>query len=413
MPLTAVSPNVRTHDRRNVKSSLATSRPATSPEGWSSLAPGAVQSMLKTCTETGEMGQFSARPSRVPESASRIRTMRPRSGSFDSSLASPCQPLRSRSQRMPTPRHIPSLPGISRQATTRSNLTSYYHNPRVRRKSPRYRQYGRDDLACPIQEPRGFHGQRSSNTLKRRNLSGLMPASQTIYSPDRRPMGYHRMLPTYTNIQGRTDCTNSTLDWAPSLGTASSSPVSAYRRRRLLDGYFPDVNESTTSFVRLPSPAVSLLHVGHGRLPPPFGSGTSASYPLEYDGQQSDGVDTAGAIHRSATRSTVPSYYDYTESFAEDRSYGPDRHLGSPASPFSVDQAIPEHEPAAPTRSARTPFGTLPGSVFQPSELPTDHNHTLSGLLQRDASNAIVAEVTICATSSNASQCKPTQEKVS
>jgi hypothetical protein len=53
-----------------------------------SSAPDAAQSMLRTTTKTGDIGQFSIRPSRLSRSESHIPTTRRRSSSFDSSILS-------------------------------------------------------------------------------------------------------------------------------------------------------------------------------------------------------------------------------------------------------------------------------------------------------------------------------------
>jgi hypothetical protein len=81
-PLTEVSPNTRRHVGHSQSSRSLRKGLHRLTNTVSSLAPDAVQSMLKTTTETGDIGQFSVRPSPLPRSGSRMVALRRRSGSL-------------------------------------------------------------------------------------------------------------------------------------------------------------------------------------------------------------------------------------------------------------------------------------------------------------------------------------------
>src|SRR2546421_2431767 len=106
MLLTQVSPNLDRHVGHSPPSRSLSAHPG------SSLAPGAVQSMLKTTTETGDIGQFSLRPS-LPRSGSRVLALRRRSGSFDATFVQALsrhtsRPPRSSAQTCYGPRQVTS-----------------------------------------------------------------------------------------------------------------------------------------------------------------------------------------------------------------------------------------------------------------------------------------------------------------
>src|SRR2546421_5482039 len=127
MPLTQVSPNLHQHVGHSPSSQSLSAHPG------SSLAPGAVQSMLKTTTETGDIGQFSVRPS-VPRSGSRVLALRQRSGSFDATFVQALsrhtsRPHRSSAQTCYGPRKMTSPAALFRNDTIRSSLNSYGNNP--------------------------------------------------------------------------------------------------------------------------------------------------------------------------------------------------------------------------------------------------------------------------------------------
>ena len=133
-----------------------------------------------------------------------------------------------------------------------------------------------------------------------------------------------------------------------SVGTAASSPASMFPQSLPLSSCCQDMSISVSSSLRLPSPAVQPAYAGAARC----------------------------QSNRSAG-STTPLYYDYSESFAEVGSVSSDPDLSMPPIPFNIDQTILDNESAPLLRHAQTPFGTVPGSTVQPSEMPTESNQSL------------------------------------
>jgi hypothetical protein len=354
MPLTEVSANVRRNVSQSQKSILTSSHGQTPKKANADV----VSSMLRTSTETGEIGQFSVRPSRIPRSASRM-PMQNRSGSFPKPMTS-----RKPSARTPIPRYdsrrlprpVPSISALSRHDTVRSSLTSYHSNPRSRCRGAHRHQYGSDRTVGPFPAA-GLHSHRSLMTLRSR--PGSRPTSPAFSDAHSMPMyyrppGFHR---------------------AASIGTAASSPAP------LLNRDFPysytDVNNSAPSLRRYPSPAMPGAFPGSRRSPFPSRNATPVSTAFLNPARRGNAsVESFHTMQRAATASTAPLYYDYTEAFAEEYSTFLGREPISPL--FGVDHAIPEQGPPPQPRQAQTPFGMVQGSIFQPSELPTPHNRRRS-----------------------------------
>ena len=373
MPLTELSPNVRRHGS-HTRASRSQSKGLSSTKTTASLAADAVQSMLRTTTETGDIGQFSFRPSRLPQSGSRIPAGNRRSGSFDSSLTPAFRhqrprPANPRSHGSYGPRPMPSLPGLSRQDTVRSSLTSYTNNPRSRMRSARPYRAGSQGMPNPASGPHGFYSHRSLVTLRsQRDLSSI--ASNSPYAGRMGRMPARIPSPAWSEAYAYGQRAGFQYGRAASVGTAASSPV-AFRRPWGMSGYYSEVNSSVNSFVRLPSPAVHPGSFPSGRSP--FGSRTNTpvSVPLvQHNGIGGVAGGSTFGLARSPTGSTIPQYYDYSESFVEENCFSGDRDAPTTSLPSNMDQTIMENEAVPIFRRAQTPFGILPGSAFRPAELP-------------------------------------------
>lgn len=353
MPLTEISANVRRNGSQSHKSTQAPSQ-AKSPR---KVNQDVVSSMLRTTTEIGDIGQFSVKPSRLPRSASRLPT-RSRSGS----LSAPATSLRPSTRRpLPKydshrlPRPVPSLSALSRQDTVRSNLTSYHSNPRTRGRTASRAPYGFDRRASPASGS-GLYSHPSFLTL--RGGPGHRPASPAFSDAQSMP-GYNR---------------HPGFHQAASVATAASSPASMLNRDHPYTYW--ELNRSASSLSRLPSPAMPGAYPGMRRSPYPSRHATPVSMPLHHSARLAS-LESCHTMQRSATGSTTPQYYDYTEAFAEEYCQVPPPDTSiSPL--FSADHTIPEQEPLRLTRQAQTPFGMVDGSIFKPCEMPTQHNRTHS-----------------------------------
>lgn len=362
MPLSEISANVSRHGNQSQRPAHGSSHGHTPKK----KKPDAVSSMLKTSTETGDIDQFSVRPSRLPRSASRLPP-RSRSGSVNPPAAS-FRPLARRpvpridSRHLPRP--VPSFSALSRHDTVRSNLTSYHSNPGTRSRGAHRAPYGPDRRASPA-TGMGLHSHSSLMTLRGR--PGYRPASPALSDAHSMPMYSGR--PSFHR--------------AASVVTAASSPGSMLPRR--LPYSYRDMNNSAASIGRFPSPAMPGAYPGLRRSPFPSRNPTPLSASRHNSiGNANRSVESFHTMQRSATSSTTPLYYDYTEAFMEEycQPSGQDTAI-SPL--FSADHAIPEQEPARPTRQAQSPFGLMQGSAFQPSEMPTEHNRTSSEQSQQSS----------------------------
>lgn len=353
MPLTETSANVRRNGSLSRKSTRASSK-GQSPK---KVKPDAVSSMLRTSTETGDVGQFSIGPSRLPRLGSRLPPRR-RSGSVNApgtsfTLYAARRTPQNDPRRLPRPG--PPFPALSRQDTVRSNLTSYHSDPRRRVASRVPHGSGRRTTPATAS---GLYSHPSFISLRGppsyRPVSPAFSEGQSMFMYNRRP-SFHR---------------------AASAVTAASSPAPIFHRE--YPYYQREGNHSGSSSVRLPSPAIPGAYAGVGRSPYPSRRATPVSASLHNSARRPNAsVESFHSMPRSATGSTTPMYYDYTEAFAEVYSQFPEHD--APISPFfSADHAIPEQEPARPPRQAQTPFGMVQGSVFKPSEMPTPHNRTQS-----------------------------------
>ena len=379
MPLTEISANVSRHGNQNQRSAGGPSYGHTPKK----KKPDAVSSMLKTSTEIGDMDQFSVRPSRLPRSASRLPP-RNRSGSVNPPAASFRPSARRPLPRIDSrhlPRPVPSFSALSRHDTVRSNLTSYNSNPRTRSRAVPRAPYGPDRRASPT-TGMSLHSHSSLMTLRGR--AGYRPASPALSDAHSMPMYSGR--PSFHR--------------AASVVTAASSPGSLLPRR--LPYSYRDMNNSAASIGRFPSPAMPGAYPGLRRSPFPSRNPTPFSASRHNSvGNANQSVESFHTMQRSATGSTTPQYYDYTEAFMEEYCQPLDQDTAiSPL--FSADHAIPEQEPARPTRQAQSPFGLMQGSAFQPSEMPTGHNRTFSEQSRQSIRNDSVVQIAEQETSSDA-----------
>lgn len=376
MPLTERSPNIRRHGSQT---SGLQSGDLASPKTSSSVAPRGIQSMLRTTTEMGDIGQFSVKPSRLPRTASRLAMARPRSGSFDSSFAglhhrrSTLQQGRARRQG---PREMRSFANLPRPDTIRSNLTTYTQDPTSRVRGSRPYPNGLERMASTSMGSRSLYSHRSLMALRSqrdyRSMHSNSPGGPAAHI--RRP-GYRAASPAFSDLPGYSPRFYPPYSKARS-GTSSPSSVYPSQRRHHL--HSPDMSNSSTSFARYPSPAIPLSYASTARSRPPSRTNTPGSFR---DGHGASNVSLALSVRglsASPTGLSVPSYYDYSESFVEEDCFTPEGDLPLASLPFGIDQTIHEHGPPASHRRAQTPFGTRPGSTYNPAELPTAHNRTPS-----------------------------------
>ena len=377
MPLSEISGNVRRSSSDGQGKSLEHGTTTTT----SSAPASAIQSMLKTTTELGDLDQFSSRPQRrMPRSGSRLQSTRQRSGSFDTSFASALRHERPPHIRRPGrshgPRHPPSSSGLSARNVSRSDLSSYTNSTRRRRFEDGPHPYPLQGLASPASMSADLHTHRSLATLRsQRDMRSMHSNSPLGYRRPPRRNPYRASSPASSDWRSLTHSPRAGFRRAPSTATMASSPASMVPRRRGLPGYRQDMNHSYTSLARLPSPAVPSMR--YSPLPP---HGENLRPPVPPSALQNplsmvsvNGVPAVG-MSRSPTGSTTPNYYDYSESFVEENCFSPDGQPDDSLPPLTMDQLILKDVPTPPLRHAQTPFGMREGSSFAPAELATGYN---------------------------------------
>lgn len=337
-------------------------------------APLAVQSMLKTTTEIGDVGIFASRSPRLPRSRtstsldSRVRT----SGSVSS------HSHRGHRQRLgpDVPRirsKYMSSPGqLRRNDTVRSSMTAYQYQPHSRRPRPR---------PGPISYYYPPYSHRSHDFLhSHRSLASLRGSSSSING-----CTSYNALPLHPSRQGFSRSMSSARSnlyeyhnqdrglnrRQSSQGAIPRSPRSMSSTEAGLISHRTEFNASTRSFGPSPSPAT-----GSRRYYP------SSQYSFSRTATPVTGIpqhrrfNSITSLHSartSPTDSVGPFYYDYSESFHRGETM---LLLPHSEHPSILEAGVEEEEGDAGTQAidAQTPFSTVPRSAFTPTELPTRHS---------------------------------------
>ena len=374
MPLEEISPNIQKDPVQNGHKQ----NEAAAPTSTTSIRSTGVQSMLRNTTELGDIGQFAIRPSRIPRSASRLPSSKRRTGSFDTSFASQPYPRgspRKRSHRHHGPRPAPSSSAMSGRETINSAHTSLHSELRSRRAGHRHRSQG---LPGPngIGPPHSLHTHRSMVTLRsQRTFQSLHSGSPMIRPGQGRMPGHRAPSPAFSEAYPYRNHPRHGYPRVGSADTVASSPVSMQHLRPGLPGYRPEFNNSFSSSMRLPSPAISFVNGPPGIAYPGQRTTTPMSASLQsFRPAWNHSAASYRGLPKSPTESTGPHYYDYSESFLEEDCFTPPDDHSAGNLPFNMDHTILENEPEPESRDAQSPFGILPGSSFRPLELPTSHN---------------------------------------
>ena len=270
---------------------------------------------------------------------------------------------------MRPPRAAQSTQGFARHDTVRSNLTSYRHNPRALDRGHRrqYRDYGAPGMALPPQ--RSLHDHRSLVTLRsQQDLSSIRSTTPVLYYEQQRRQRHRAPSPAFSDGRpymrwDHNGCSNFRM--------AASSPASMRDQPRLHYNYPQDFGLGFPPATRLPSPSVASMG-GTGQYMPPWRAGT----PVSLRRHPSYSNSSMSRLPRSPTGSTIPLYYDYSESFAEEDCFETPMPPELPAFAETLEEAETECviSDSHRVRQAQSPFGIVTGSAFQPAELPTPHN---------------------------------------
>ena len=331
------------------------------------ISASSVQSMLKTTTEIDDIGLLprrpSSRPSRPPLSDSqRLR----RRSSFLLAPSNDKYPRTDGSWPSRSLQHRQFPHGIPRKDIA---------NPGFPSKRQRYRPDGSGNWSLYNQSygPRygpgsRLYSRRSSATLRSHDYTSRF-LSQTAHPDSIQDQGHRAVSPAYSEAQAYNP--RYPFNRTPSLASSPSSSF-YWQSTHRGSGYNTDCNHSTPSFAS-PSPGFSPGYPSVRSSPYPSRTVTPVSLRLPSPPTvPMQGYDTAFRMQRSPSTSSTPVYYDYSETFGEDGHFFSRQDLSLVSLPFNLEETIHEHGPPPVIRQAQTPFGTVPGSMFVPSELPTE-----------------------------------------
>lgn len=385
MPLSELSD---TNIRRNAKPQItprteldSNSSPDAATKERRHPAQSAVQSMLRLSTETGDVGPFSIRPPRVPRMVS--RHLHHTAGSFESLPAprtrkrySPSpQPSHNRMARFHRQRHTSPFP---RHDSTHSGPAAFSsENARLRIPPPLPNHPMRTLVRSAASS--GFYSHRSYPVLRNQyETDGLWTYSPCGYSSRRQDSTQRPASPTWSETPRSLCFARSAYNRPPARRVPSHS--SMLSRRGGYPGYRSDINSSFPFSFKSTSPTISPGDLGMARTPVSSRVATTVSFPLSHckDVNLPFRLDAAQGLKKSPTSSATPLYYDYTERFADNDSLIYTSNMPMALYRTITDHVVYESQDVSISRSAQTPFGLTPGSVFRPSELPTKANRRKS-----------------------------------
>lgn len=279
--------------------------------------PSSIQSMLRNTTETGNVGQFSIKPSRVPPSLP--RPSKARTTSSKQRQPGAYYNRNEDSNTRPPQSH-------SRQETTASNGSngSGFHNQTPRRhwgpaRSPSiedYRSYSTSKSSYAGHSLAAHHSHNNGGHGAPGGPHNLRPRSPFAYPTRLKRPGYRPSSPALSefNKQNRSQ---TSLQRRPSFRT--NSPSSLYtngapspwrngvNRSDPLLRYYPQFGAPISG--RAPSPSPSST-----RPPTPKGSPSLKSIASSANGLQ---ATINGSWINPQSPSHLPVFYDYTEAFGE------------------------------------------------------------------------------------------------
>ncbi|TGO52282.1 hypothetical protein BCON_0144g00190 [Botryotinia convoluta] len=347
--------------------------------------PKGFESMLKTTTETGDIGLFSIKPSRLPQTSNAL-PRRSNGGYRENDLQ--------RSRPTFSPYGVPvvddrrRLPSYTRKGS--SGVKSLYDSASVNSvnssnrgfEDPDYRSYSMTQTTS--QSPYTLSNQRSYASLRsQQDGSALVqrPRSPFAYPTRLKRPGFRPSSPALTDGGGIDYSRRAEIDRIPYGAVRNvSSPASLYAQKRVPPplSLRPDANRSTPSLLSQPSPRRRTpspnLRQGHGMVGPDWqrrnGPPSINTSPARSTLSLSSTTNFAPpSLSQSATNTPgkpSPLYYDYTEDFEVENQ---NRSNLEPPPQFQLQRTIHEDRPLS---SALRP---LANSL--PSRLNGNNNHHL------------------------------------
>ncbi|EPE29630.1 hypothetical protein GLAREA_00790 [Glarea lozoyensis ATCC 20868] len=322
--------------------------------------PKAFESMLKTTTETGDIGMFSIKPSRVPPPVNSPRRM----GPYNENGPVKQQHHHQQQYQSFQPYGVPAvddrrrLPSYARDTT--SELISMYESPsqkssRVFDDNTDYRSYSMTHTTAY-----SLTNHRSYTSLRSQPDGGAIlqrPRSPFAYPTRLRRPGFRPSSPALTDGGAVDYRRRAEIDRQPyGPGHSTSSPSSLYAHKRMPPMLRPEGNRSTPSLLSQPSPprrcssplAVHSGNTSHdwARRMGPTSVNTSparSTFSLASTANHFvNNLPPSNTTTPGKLQSQTPMYYDYTEEFDETYSQSAGRE---PPPQFRMAETIPEDRP--------------------------------------------------------------------
>jgi hypothetical protein len=344
-----------------------------------SIPPSSIQSMLRLTTETGELGEFSIKPPRVPRSSTKGSFKRSDSHASTEGLSRQQRLLPPRSHRHHGPPDRRPSPANIHQNISRPRLSSQQsHSSGLSRGSAQnLTEHERLPRRIPIDSELLHH--KSVGSLRNQPFR---PRSPYAYPTRLRRPGYRSPSPSFSDRPNG--------GYRPKVSSLrTASPSSLHSHRRLPPEYYAGFNQSATSLFRSPSPILPFGPAGFNPSSLPSRTGTPLSHrvPTPLASRAPTPIQSpspnvsfsslhAATLHRGGSApgsiqppSPSPLYYDYTEGFYEDESSYSRQNFSKLSLPLSsVSHTIPEDGVFFAKRQEDI------GSKLHPAELPTPTN---------------------------------------
>ncbi|KAI9642258.1 hypothetical protein NHQ30_009060 [Ciborinia camelliae] len=347
--------------------------------------PKGFESMLKTTTETGDIGLFSIKPSRLPQTSNTL----PRRGNGGYRDNDPQRPRPTfQPYGVPTVDDRRRLPSYTRKGS--SGVKSLYDSASVKSvnssnrgfEDPDYRSYSMTQTAS--QSAYTLSNQRSYASLRSQQDGTALvqrPRSPFAYPTRLRRPGFRPSSPALTDGGGIDYSRRAEIDRIPYGAVRNvSSPASLYAQKRVPPplSLRPDANRSTPSLLsqtspkrRTPSPN---LRQGNGIVGPDWqrrnGPASINTSPARSTLSLASTTNLAptGSSQSAANTPGKPSplYYDYTEDFEVENQNRSNLELPPQ---FQLQRTIHEDRPLS---SALLPLGHS-----LPSRLSGNNTHHL------------------------------------
>ncbi|KAK0126114.1 hypothetical protein ONS95_007733 [Cadophora gregata] len=360
----SISTRPRANSERDlIRSSMSIHRPKEnrSPANF----PRACEGMLKTTTETGDIGMFSIKPSRVPQS---LGTPRKRGTSFHRENGHQRPRQNFQPYGVPVVDDRRRLPSYARDAA--SEVISMYESASQKSASrvfdePDYRSYSMTQTSYSSYTLSNHRSYNSLRSQAEANPRVQRPRSPFAYPARLKRPGFRPSSPALTD-GGVVDYSRRAeierIPPGPVQNTSSPSSLYAHRRRPH-QSLRPDANRSTPSLLSQPSPprrcSSPLVSRSNGisshdwaRRPGLTSVNTS---PARSTFSLASTVNFYACAQPSSTTTTPgkvpppsPLYYDYTEDF-EVETYNEPVTVDPPP-PFRVEKTIPEDRPMSSER---------------------------------------------------------------